>query len=101
MGNIKVKIHLKAAVELLELMSIASLIALIGDGIWIIRDIIVNGPTPCLLFIGVLLWLSVAMMSIGVYKYHVKAVKKLIHELVDAKIRARKQEIRLARRLSK
>lgn len=88
--NIKAKAHYQAALELLEVMSIASLIALIADAIWIIRDISVNGLTLGLGIVGVLLWIALIIMGYGVYKYHVKAVKKILHEMMEQKVKINK-----------
>lgn len=70
--------HLQAVIELVELISIASLIALYGDALWIVRDMITNGITPCLAIICILLWTATGLMTIGVYKYHMKAVEKFL-----------------------
>lgn len=85
--NVKAKAHYQAAIELLELMSIASLTALIADAIWIVRDIVVTGFTPCLGIVLILLWGALLLMGIGVYKYHIKAVKKILHDMLEAKIK--------------
>ena len=99
--KIKIRAHYQAAIELLELMSLASLIALLADAIWIVRDITVNGLTSGLFVVGVLLWTAFIMMAVGVYKYHIKAVKKILQDLLASKIQETKLKARVSRRMSK
>jgi hypothetical protein len=87
----KLKAHYKAAIELLELMSIASLTALVADAIWIVRDIIVGGFSTVLGVICVLLWTAVVLMSYGVWKYHHKQVKEILHQTMLMKAHRCKQ----------
>lgn len=98
MNKIKIRAHYRAAIELLELMSIASLIALLADAVWIIRDIWVTGYTPCLGFIATLLITASILMFIGVYKYHIKAVKQILREILHAKVRKTQRLNKVTRR---
>ncbi len=86
--KIKLRAHYLAALELLELMSLASLIALIADAIWIVRDIAVNGATSGLCVICVMLWAALGIMGYGFYKYHSKAVRVIITEIMRSKLRS-------------
>lgn len=93
--RITTKAHYQALTDLVEMMSVASLIALLADVIWVIRDSIVGGFTFGMGFITVLLLTGLFLMSVGVYKYHHKAVKVLLHEMLEAKCRHAKRNRRI------
>lgn len=97
--RIKTKAHYQALTDLVELMSVASLIALLADVIWVIRDSIVGGFTFTLGVVGGLLITALVGMAYGVYKYHHKAVRIILHDVMEAKFRHckrnRKSEVQL------
>lgn len=87
--HVKVKLHYKALVDLVELMAIFSTIAVGVDLYWSIIDFL-DQANPMRL-IPVILGLSVATvgMCFAIVKYHLKLVKQYCSELKLDKISRR------------
>ena len=78
--NIYVESHIKALTENLELMTVAFIIALFADCLWITRDLLLSGATYSLIIISSLLWLSLALVLYAFIRYHYKQYKILVAE---------------------
>ena len=91
MSTVKTRAHYKALTELVELMAVASLIALFADCLWVIRDMYVGGVTSGLFIVAILLHAAFTGMLYGVYKYHYNQVRVILHEMLEIKSRYAKR----------
>ena len=68
--SIQGQAHYKAMKDLIELMAIASALALIADAFWIIRDMYCDAVTPGRLFVMVLLDSALALQTYALIMFH-------------------------------
>ncbi len=85
--SIKSRAHYQALTDLVEVMSLASLTALLADVIWVIRDSIVGGFTIGMVIIAILLITALCAMAWAIVVYHQKEFKKALRNLMEAKFR--------------
>jgi len=76
------KAHYSAVMDLVELMSIAGWVAIFADCIWVLRDSVVNGFTPIMVFILTLLCLSLVTLTLALYTYHNRKYKEHLKQLM-------------------
>lgn len=93
--SIKMQAHYAALKELMELMTIAFILALFTDACWVIRDILINGLTIGMVFIALGLWVSTLITFIAFYKYHIKQVKQTLKNILNEKLQYNKKRARL------
>ncbi len=96
--KIKTRAHYLALTDLVEVISIASLIAVTADVFWVVRDSIVGGFTLGLDIIMVALIAAMVGMIYGLYKYHNKLVKDIVHGMMEAKFRYVKHHFRTSKK---
>lgn len=83
-------LHIKTATNLIEAMSIASWIAVVADVIWVLRDSFVNGFTPMMVVISMLLITALITLTISLYKYHKQQLKENRSRLMTMLIKLNK-----------
>lgn len=81
------KLHLKALVELVEMLSIGGFLALVGDVTWVFADMYHIGFTrPELFFVAALLIIALVLTGTALYKYHMRTVKNMMKETLNVKL---------------
>lgn len=80
------KTHVNAALELIELMSLAGWIAVGADVIWVLRDSFTNGFTPAMIIIAALLITAFLVLSLALWKYHKEQRKLQTKNLLKQKL---------------
>lgn len=68
--SIHTRAHYEAMKDLIELMAIASALALIADAFWIVRDMMADGVTYGRLFVMVFLDLALAIQLYALVRFH-------------------------------
>lgn len=84
--NIKSKLHYMTAKDLVEVMSIASWVAILADCIWVIRDSVLTGFTPTMIIIMSGLLLALIILSKSLWMYHSQKRKELSKQLLANKL---------------
>lgn len=85
--RVSTKCHLQATVELVEIISIAGVVAMLADIIWLGLDSYACGfDRPELLIIFVMLGGSFVVATIGVWKYHVRQMRQIRKEALATKL---------------
>jgi hypothetical protein len=90
--TIKSKAHLQALKELIEVITLAALLALTTDFCWALRDIYVNGLTIGMFFIASGLCVATVVTTIALSKYHQQQVKAFIKEHLALKLKNLKRK---------
>jgi len=85
--DIKRNAHIAAASELLEVMSIASSVALIADCIWVMRDIVADGLTMGRGVVATLLFTACFFMVRATIHYHNRSVKVKVKETLQVELK--------------
>lgn len=84
--NIKSKLHYMTSKDLVEVMSIASWIAILADCIWVIRDSVLTGFTPTMILIMSGLLLALIVLSKSLWHYHSQKRRELAKQLLASKL---------------
>lgn len=74
----KTECHLRALVELIELISIGGWLAVLADVIWVFSDLRLSPERGELYFIATILSFTFVLTSFALVKYHFKCVTKLL-----------------------
>lgn len=89
--KLKHKAHKLAIAELIETITIASLVAIGVDATWCGYEMYVNGFSPVLLLILVGLILCGVVIAKALYNYHMRQVKTYLHEQLVIRIKHQKK----------
>lgn len=95
--SIQAKAHYKALKDLIEIMAIASLVALLADAFWIIRDMYSDGVTPGRLVVMVLLDVALILQTYALIKFHKALTCTILKSIKEEKIkicRAKSKRVR-------
>lgn len=79
--SIHIQAHTKAIKDVIELMAIASAVALIADCFWIVRDIMADGFTPGRILVMVLLDIGLLIQMYALIRFH-KQLKDSIVNII-------------------
>lgn len=79
MSNLKRTAHSRALTELIEVITIASLLALVADTMWCFYEIHKYGLSWQLLTIVTALTVASVAVALALYKYHMRQVKEYLH----------------------
>ncbi len=99
MRTLKLRAHIKAMSNTMEVIIIASVIALVSDFCWVCHDVIDNGMSISYAFIGGGLFLATVMTAYALRKHHHDAVENGIKTLLSEKIAEQKARNRTKRHL--
>ncbi len=96
--KIKTRAHYLALTDLVEVISIASFVAIFADVIWVVRDSVLGGFTLGLSVVMVLLVAALVGVGWGLYKYHNKIVSDIIRDMMEANFRYVKHHFRTTKK---
>lgn len=88
--SVKNKCHVMAIMEIFEAMTIAFTLALIGDLIWVIWDIIEDGICIKLITVTSILFFALVIIIKGLIKYHRENVLQFRKALYYSKMNSLK-----------
>ena len=94
--SIKNQAHYAAIKDLIELMAIASALALIADAFWIVRDIVADGMTLGRLFVMIMLDIALGIQLYALVLFHKQLVKDILSIIVREKRKICKQKAKRA-----
>lgn len=87
--TIKGRAHFSATTELMELMAIASMLALVTDFFWCIYEMVHGEVTVPLMIIATFLMLSGVIMGVASWRYHMRSVKTFLKTQYQEKMARR------------
>jgi len=99
MKTIRLRAHIKAMSSTMEIIIIASVIALAADSLWVLHDILDNGMSWSYGGIGGSLVTATLMTLYALKKHHNDSVKNGIKLLLSEKLHEQKVRNRLNRHL--
>lgn len=99
-STVRVRAHLRAMSSTMEIIIIASVIALVADFTWVLHDIKENGFSVSYMMIGSALFLATAMTAYALRKHHNDTVQNGIRVLLTTKIAEQKARNRINRKLT-
>lgn len=99
MTRVRLRAHIRAMSSTMELIIIASLVALIADLSWIAHDIYYNGLSVWYSVVFTGIFSGTAMTLYALRKHHRDTVQNGIKNLMVEKIIAQKQRNRVKRHL--
>ncbi len=85
--TIKSTAHYQAMKDLIELMAIASALALIADCFWIVRDMYADGMTSGRLFVMVFLDLGLGIQIYALIRFHKQLMADILHTIKTEKLK--------------
>ncbi len=95
--SIKSAAHSEALKDLVEVLSIVTVITIATDAAWCIRDLIVSGPSVALIIIATILTVSAVCALAATIKYHNKAVKTILCRMLHDKLKICKHKAKSKR----
>ena len=99
MINVKLKAHIKAMSGTMEIIIIASVIALLADTLWLGHDMYENGFGLWYLMVGIGLLSATLITAWALRKHHLDTVQNGIKLLLIEKVTQQKQRNRVKRHL--
>lgn len=99
MANIRLRAHIQAMSSTMELIIIASVIALVADFCWVLHDVAENGISVAYVCIGGGLFTATVMTTWALRKHHLDIVQNGIKNLMVEKLEAQKKRNRVKRHL--
>ncbi len=100
MAPIRLRAHIRAMSSTMEIIIIASVIALVADFCWVLHDIVDNGMSVAYAFIGGGLFVAAIMTAWALRKHHLDIVQNGIKNLLVEKLDEQKKRNRIKRHLS-
>lgn len=85
--SIHTQAHYKAMKDLIELMAIASAIALLADAFWIIRDSYTDGLTLGRLIVMVGLDVALAIQTYALWMFHKILARDILNKIKSEKLK--------------
>lgn len=99
MANIRLRAHIKAMSSTMEIIIIASVVALVADTSWLAHDIYENGMGVWYSVVGIGLVSATVMTTWALRKHHLDIVQNGIKCLLVEKIEEQKKRNRVKRHL--
>lgn len=87
MTTIRRDAHLTQLMELVEVITIMSCLALFTDFVWCIHDITINGCSTIMVMIVSSLLTAFVITFLALYRYHRLAVKRILKERMIEKLK--------------